>query len=154
MGNWGSKRLSGTSDVMTEIFGCAVSRIQSLLFLPGVANNGAHPLSEGASTLSISPTQYVEFLPLCYLQNLKIKTLFETTFMPQSFSFLILRISDFYLGIVFFPSFQTQQCLEQEHATQVVWSTRGKEASSVYFTWTAEIMLQLRRCHHSFSMPH
>lgn len=96
----------------------------SLLFLPGVANDGVHPSSEGASTLSISPTQYVEFLPLCYLQNLKIKTLFETTFMPQSFSFLVLRISDFYLGIIFFPSFQTQQRLEQEHITQVVWAAK------------------------------
>lgn len=124
----------------------------SLLSYPTAANDGVHPSSsETAPTLSISPTQYAAFRPLCYLQNLKIKTVFETTFMPHSFSFLILWIPDFYLGswFFFFPPNTVVSRARICHSGSLL----CKEASFNYFTWTAEIMVQIRRCHYGFSMP-
>lgn len=64
--------------------------------------------------------QDVEFLTLCYLQNLKIKMLLETNFVPHSFHFSFYGYLTAICKFFNFFLLQAQQHVEQEYNTQAV----------------------------------
>lgn len=80
-----------------------------------------------------------------WILNHCFKQLLCHTLFHFSFYGYLTSIWDF----IFFPPNMTDSRAKICHSASLL----CKEASFIYFTWTAEIMVQIRRCHHGFSMP-